>query len=830
MAIPAGISTALVHMDAPVSFIGDVGRLHVTISPSASLVWAATGTPVGNFVDSLKLDPGQPLEIELPHTDQDGFLDSSGGAFKNWAYVIKVRYEKDGQTRTFDERSFQIPIGQTNVDLALIPAGMPTPPVSAPAASVTSLEGYTGAVTLEQLGVTGALAGKASIELPKHFSQDNILFVSTQGNDASDGRAPGSAKLTIMAAINTLAAFGLYGEVRVAPGTYVGDVMLYNGISLVTAGATIKATPGSTAKGVVTIAPGPVTAMTFEGFRIEGNGNAGQGGIYAEGRARPAPAYGDGGWWYSRIKDITIVGVSGRGIWLRGGGTTYMLPHQFLVFEMVRVFMDVAPNKEALVLSGQVGQIDFIQCEFDTYDAPPYGTNITVPNIYLSAQQNDNGTFADETNPYAITFHTPTIQGGWKAVYATHPCSGIIFTNPHLEGFKFGFHADTGAKLQLTGGGFDNVGGQGGGTGYWTYTTIGGQISWDYPAGGGARDKTFTSDTNMGSTTSIRNAPKSLLGTETSGLTKQGGVSAGGVIAMEGQKAIICTTSATAATNITSSAAQGESVFIEAFGGPLTFSTGSGLRLGGRSSLTIPDGSVAQFTRMDVLNNWVLVGHTPGATTSISANYTPVQLDRTILASGGAGGITVTLPVAPRGTRLDIKKTDSAAGAVTIAAGAGGSIEGAATLVLPNLNDSVALETNGTTWYVLAQMGRIRFRRGAGANALEVSNALDVLGWAFADQKLNGYASNGTSIRVTLDSQDTPTAGRFTSALFGSGKHISATNSGTEVFAVAADGTTTVGADVEVTNSAKGVILKSPNGTRWRLTVGDDGALSTTSL
>jgi hypothetical protein len=37
-------------------------------------------------------------------------------------------------------------------------------------------------------------------------------------------------------------------------------------------------------------------------------------------------------------------------------------------------------------------------------------------------------------------------------------------------------------------------------------------------------------------------------------------------------------------------------------------------------------------------------------------------------------------------------------------------------------------------------------------------------------------------------------------------------------------------ADLEVTDSAKGLILKSPGGTRWRLTVGDDGALTTTSL
>lgn len=40
----------------------------------------------------------------------------------------------------------------------------------------------------------------------------------------------------------------------------------------------------------------------------------------------------------------------------------------------------------------------------------------------------------------------------------------------------------------------------------------------------------------------------------------------------------------------------------------------------------------------------------------------------------------------------------------------------------------------------------------------------------------------------------------------------------------------TFATDVEVTDATKGIILKSPNGTRWRVTVGNDGALSTTSL
>jgi hypothetical protein len=36
--------------------------------------------------------------------------------------------------------------------------------------------------------------------------------------------------------------------------------------------------------------------------------------------------------------------------------------------------------------------------------------------------------------------------------------------------------------------------------------------------------------------------------------------------------------------------------------------------------------------------------------------------------------------------------------------------------------------------------------------------------------------------------------------------------------------------DIEITSAVKGAILKSPNGTRWRITIGNDGALTTTAL
>jgi hypothetical protein len=836
MAVPSGVSVCNVYLNAPISFIGEAGRVHLEVRPSVPLTFVdedGVGHPLGNFISTLDPENGVAAAIVLPHVDQDGFLDSAGNAYTGWFYTASISYEYEGQMINLPDRDFQVVAGQLFADLSQIVWGIAEPAMVAPIPTVTSIEGMTGAVTLAGLGVTAALAGKAPIAWPKFDALDNILYVSKAGNDANDGRAPGNAKLKIQSAIDALKNAGKHGQVRVGAGVFTEDITLRDGISVIGAGSnmsTIKAPVGSTAPGAIQIADGPVTGMQFSGFRIEGSGNAGQHGMYIFARSSPAPAYPHAGWWYSRCVDVTVVNFLGRAIWLRGGGSTYMLPHQFLVFEMCRFFTSVAANTEALVMSGQVGQIDWIQCEFDSDDDPPYGDVMSVPNIYICPQLNDNGTFADEENPYAVTFHTPTIQNGWKAVYATHP-SFTEFIAPHLEGFKFGFHADSGAGLMIRGGGFSNVGGQGGGTGYWTNTTIGGQIGVYNLRGGGAKDKAHISDGNLGSFHDIRDSiSKGSPGNETTNLTKQTSVQGDGSIPLQGNRSVICSTSATAATSLQSNAAPGESLFIEAFGGPLTFSTGNGLRLGGRSSITIPDGAVAHFTRLDILNNWALVGHTPGASTSISANYTPTTVDRTILATAGAGGITVTLPVAPRGTRLDIKKTDSAAGAVTVAAGAGNTIEGAASFALPNNNDAVALESNGTTWFVLAQVGKIRFRKGSAANAFEVSDNNDNLRWGIPGAVINGYASNGTSVRMTLDTNDTPTNGRFNSQLFGSGKHVAFSNSGTEVWAVADTGKTTIADDVEITNAAKGAVLKSPDGSRWRITVGDDGALTTTKL
>ena len=151
MALPAGVTTCLVSKKAPVSFGGGQAKVYLEITPSVRLVHTATGTPLADFIETVDPLEGGVAQVILPHTDQSGFQDEAGNAFTNWHYTARVRYEKGSEKKHLPLSSFQIIAGQTEVDLSLIPSGSPALPTLAPQAAVTSINGETGAVTVEGL-------------------------------------------------------------------------------------------------------------------------------------------------------------------------------------------------------------------------------------------------------------------------------------------------------------------------------------------------------------------------------------------------------------------------------------------------------------------------------------------------------------------------------------------------------------------------------------------------------------------------------------------------------------------------------------------------------
>ena len=158
MALPVGVTTATITFGVPVSFTGSFVRSTVSVVPSATLIHAATGTPLINFLEDVVLTEGTAGQFVLPHTDQTGFVDESGNSYQNWYYTATVTYSTNKGTLPVRTKVFQLPTGQTTVDLDLIPVGAPVLPFTAPTANVTSFHGRIGAVTVQDSDLPARLS------------------------------------------------------------------------------------------------------------------------------------------------------------------------------------------------------------------------------------------------------------------------------------------------------------------------------------------------------------------------------------------------------------------------------------------------------------------------------------------------------------------------------------------------------------------------------------------------------------------------------------------------------------------------------------------------
>jgi hypothetical protein len=102
-----------------------------------------------NFIEDVITSEGVSGQFVLPHTDQTGFQDESGNSYQNWYYTATISYSAGKTTLPSRTKTFQLPTGQTVVDLDLLPAGAPVLPYTAQTAVVTSFAGRTGAITVQ---------------------------------------------------------------------------------------------------------------------------------------------------------------------------------------------------------------------------------------------------------------------------------------------------------------------------------------------------------------------------------------------------------------------------------------------------------------------------------------------------------------------------------------------------------------------------------------------------------------------------------------------------------------------------------------------------------
>lgn len=147
---------------------------------------------------------------------------------------------------------------------------------------------------------------------------------------------------------------------------------------------------------------------------------------------------------------------------------------------------------------------------------------------------------------------------------------------------------------------------------------------------------------------------------------------------------------------------------------------GTNISIGGDGKLSIPDSTInslvfdsTKFVDGSTIDFTVTTG------TSITAevkdsSITETKLSRTVanvstsvtlssdinLITGGAGGLTVTLPSPSSGRMIFVKKVDSGAGPVTVSAGAA-TVDGASSKILYYQYESLSFVSNGTNWFIV---------------------------------------------------------------------------------------------------------------------------------
>lgn len=130
---------------------------------------------------------------------------------------------------------------------------------------------------------------------------------------------------------------------------------------------------------------------------------------------------------------------------------------------------------------------------------------------------------------------------------------------------------------------------------------------------------------------------------------------------------------------------------------------------------------------------------------------------------GRGGGDTGAQPSPTIGTVIGLQGTGQCAGTgVTVnllvaLRAAGPQSTGGSPTVGEARSLDVQEPTVGTIKRSIYAIGTSRFRKGTPTNALEISNSSNVLQWASDGTTLIGYASDGTSARITLDPRDAAT-------------------------------------------------------------------------
>lgn len=331
-----------------------------------------------------------------------------------------------------------------------------------------------------------------------------------------------------------------------------------------------------------------------------------------------------GGLWNGNFKNIFILNLNGNGVYLEGGSLNsigdYKRPNQFIIFENLRISRS-DENFHSLKIIGQLGQTTFINCTFDG------GNTNSDPNIE-EFTKGSNVSIGQGAG--VVSFINCTFQSSEYGVSLSNT-DNIILDNCWFEALDIAINVYNSNNIDVRNCRFANAAGFGTrlvtnanpqGTGrcisvenssiniQGNYTLVTSPdlfperlLGEKFLIGVGnnnvinARNNYFQ-DPRLGETYGIHSA-KSISSINANGTTVTG-------INVGGNKLVFVNRSGTI-YRIDSTIMAGETVFIRANGGAITFyptnpttgTAGRNIYLNGRTSLTLSQGQAATFIKID---------------------------------------------------------------------------------------------------------------------------------------------------------------------------------------------------------------------------------------
>ena len=154
--------------------------------------------------------------------------------------------------------------------------------------------------------------------------------------------------------------------------------------------------------------------------------------------------------------------------------------------------------------------------------------------------------------------------------------------------------------------------------------------------------------------------------------------------------------------------------------------------------------------------------------------------------------------------------------------------KGMITAISANTITSPTASVFGRTGTVTAQAGDYSIGQISGAGALAALGSIDIGGsyatGTLAASRLGSFTGDVTNSGYTMTlASSGVVSGSYSFATF-------TVDAKGRVTAASSGNPYATNTDIEIADATMGLILKSPNGTRWRITIDDSGTLSRTSL